>query len=182
LPQDAPQLLRGHLDTAEEVVQASVNEIRGYCEELSPSWARLGLAPALEENANRVSRAYDGVEIDVDIGMDLQEDPFPEGHVLALSRIFQEAASNSVRHGRARFIQVELRKEGDSILFSIQDDGSGFDAEAYAGTDYEVLRTTGHRGLANINERVRLLHGTMRLESRPGEGCRIEIVFPNPSS
>jgi signal transduction histidine kinase len=183
LPEDVPPPLLGHLDTAEEVVQAAANEIRSYCEELAPSWARLGLSPALEENANRISKAYDGVEIDVEIDMGLEDEYglFPEEHVLALSRIFQEAASNSVRHGGARFIQVELRKEENSILFSIQDDGSGFDTESYAGTDYELLRTTGHRGLANINERVRLLHGTMRVNSRPGEGCRIDIAFPAPS-
>ena len=63
----------------------------------------------------------------------------------------------------------------------MEDDGSGFDADAYAGTDFEELRTTGHRGLANINERVRLLRGTMRIMSRPGESCRIDILFPPPS-
>ena len=65
------------------------------------------------------------------------------------------------------------------IRCSIEDDGSGFDSDAYSETEYERLRTTGHRGLANINERVRLLRGTMRLESRPGKGCRIDITFPD---
>lgn len=191
-PPDADDLLRTHLDTAEEVVQAAAGEIRSYCETLSPSWVRLGLSSALEEIAGRFARAYEGVEIDVDIGMELEETAaaLPEGHVLALARIFQEAASNSVRHGAARFIQVELHREGDLLRFSVEDDGSGFDADAYAGTDFEELRTTGHRGLANINERVRLLRGTMRIvssrgsgedEARSGKGCRIDILFPPPS-
>jgi len=183
VPSDANSPLRAHLDTAEEVVQTAAGEIRSYCETLSPSWVRLGLSSALEEIAGRLAQAYEGVETDVDIGVELEAAvaALPEDHVLALARIFQEAASNSVRHGGARFIQVELRKEGDALLFSVEDDGSGFDADAYAGTDFEELRTTGHRGLANINERVRLLRGTMRIMSRPGESCRIDILFPPPS-
>ena len=183
VPSDANSPLRAHLDTAEEVVQTAAGEIRSYCETLSPSWVRLGLSSALEEIAGRLAQAYEGVETDVDIGVELEAAvaALPEDHVLALARIFQEAASNSVRHGGARFIQVELRKEGDALLFSVEDDGSGFDADAFAGTDFEELRTTGHRGLANINERVRLLRGTMRIMSRPGESCRIDILFPPPS-
>ena len=190
-PRDADALLRAHLDTAEEVVQTAAGEIRSYCETLSPSWVRLGLSSALEEIAGRLAQAYEGVETDVDIGVELEAEAaaLPEEHVLALARIFQEAASNSVRHGGARFIQVEFRREGDLLLFSIEDDGSGFDAKALAETGYETLRTTGHRGLANIDERVRLLHGSMRLvpscilggkDAKPGEGCRIEILFPTP--
>ena len=190
-PSDADSPLRAHLDTAEEVVQTAAGEIRSYCEALSPSWVRLGLSSALEEIAGRLAQAYEGVETDVDIGVELEETAaaLPEEHVLALARIFQEAASNSVRHGGARFIQAELRREGDLLRFSVEDDGVGFDADAYAGSDFEELRTSGHRGLANINERVRLLRGTMRIvssrdsgedEARPGEGCRIEILFPPP--
>ncbi len=95
----------------------------------------------------------------MDIGVELEAAAaaLPEEHVLALARIFQEAASNSVRHGGARFIQVELRRGGRSApLLHRGRPARGFDAKALAETGYETLRTTGHRGLANIDERVRL--------------------------
>ena len=171
-----------HLDTAEEVVQTAAKEIRDYCESLSPSWVKLGLVSALEENAGLLTQAY-GLEIDVDVEREIMEATarFPAEHVLAMTRIVQEAASNSARHGGARSLQVELRREGASLRFSIQDDGSGFDAEAVTTIDFEELRTMGHRGLANINERVRLLHGVLQVQSHPGEGCRIDVIFPLPS-
>jgi len=168
--------LRRHLDTAEEVVQTAAREIREYCDELSPSWIRLGLASAMQEKADRLSRAYEGLVIDMDVDEDL--DILSEECGLALVRIFQEAVSNSVRHGRARSVRAALKKEGNAVHFTIEDDGGGFDAGPVSGTEYELLRTTGHRGLANMNERVRLLGGTMKLESSPGQGCRIDIVFP----
>ena len=168
--------LRRHLDTAEEVVQTAAREIREYCDELSPSWIRLGLASAMQEKADRLSRAYEGLVIDMDVDEDL--DILSEECGLALVRIFQEAVSNSVRHGRARSVRAALKKEGNAVHFTIEDDGGGFDAGPVSGTEYELLRTTGHRGLANMNERVRLLGGAMTLESSPGRGCRIGIVFP----
>lgn len=164
-----------HLDTAEEVVQAAAREIRDYCDELSPSWVRLGLVSAMQENADRLSRAYGGMSIDVETDEEL--DPVSEEAVLALVRIFQEAASNSVRHGRARNFRARLKKDDGRVTFTLEDDGEGFDASRLSGTGYEILRTTGHRGLANMHERVRLLGGDMTLNSAPGGGCRIEIVF-----
>ena len=169
--------LREHLDNAEDVVRIAADEIRGYCDELSPSWVKLGLVSAMCEISDRLSGAYGGVAIDIDVDETL--DSLPEEHMLALIRIFQEAVSNSVRHGDAHTVRAVIGREDGMIRCSIEDDGSGFDSDAYSETEYERLRTTGHRGLANINERVRLLRGTMRLESRPGKGCRIDITFPD---
>lgn len=170
--------LRELLDTAEEIMKSAGDELRGFCEELSPSWIRLGLVSAMDENAATLSRAHG--DANVEATTDETLDSLPEEHVLALVRIMQEAVSNSVRHGGARSIQIRVRDEGSAVRFSIRDDGKGFDAGEHPGTEYERLRTSGHRGLANISERVRLLRGTIRLESSPGEGCRIDIVFPDP--
>ena len=175
LPGDGAEGLRGHLDTAEEVVQIAAKEIRDYCDELSPSWIRLGFVSALNENADRLAQAY-GIAIDAEADEHL--DSLPEEYSLALIRIFQEAVSNSARHGKARSIRANLRQEGDSVRFLLQDDGAGFEGTSFSEREYEALRTTGHRGLANMNERVRLLNGTMTLESHPGKGCRIDILFP----
>ncbi|MDR1375923.1 MAG: sensor histidine kinase [Synergistaceae bacterium] len=173
-----------HLVTAENVSQEVAKEIRNYCDELSPSWVKLGLRSAMYENADRLASIY-GVEIDVDGGMKIQEtqDNVLEEHVLAVIRILQEAVSNSVRHGKSRSIRVTLKEEEGELRFVIQDDGGGFHSEkildpAEAGADYENLRTTGHRGLANMHERVQLLRGAMRVDSEPGRGCLIDIRLP----
>jgi signal transduction histidine kinase len=171
-----------HLETAEAVSQEVAGEIRDYCDELSPSWVKLGLKSAMDENADRLASAY-GVDIDVDVGLESHED-IPEEHVLALVRILQEAVSNSVRHGESRNIRATLGEEGAGKLrFTVRDDGRGFDlrnAGTDLDTDCENLRTTGHRGLANMHERVRLLRGTMRVKSEPGQGCLIDVEFPFP--
>ena len=52
-------------------------------------------------------------------------------------RICQEALSNAARHGRARNIDVALRRDGGQVELVIADDGSGF--------DYESLQTPAAR-------------------------------------
>ena len=169
-------LVSENLETAEEVAQNAAMEIRNYCEELSPSWVKLGLSAAMFENSDRLSRAF-GVEVEVRGAEEAETDlEISEEHVLAFVRILQEAVSNSARHGLATRVDVLFQKTVNRLLFKIQDNGSGFVAQEEA--DYESLRATGHRGLAHMHERVQLLKGTMRLESEPEKGCLIEIEVP----
>lgn len=177
LAADAPSSAE-KLRVAEEVAQSAARDVRNYCDELSPSWVSLGLSAAMQENADRLSRSFD-----LEIALSGMEDDeglpgVSEEHVLALVRIMQEAVSNSARHGGARHVEVALREEESSLCLAIVDDGRGFSPVPEEETDYERLRTTGHRGLANIYERAQLLHGTMHVESLSGEGCRIEVVLP----
>ena len=176
-----PSILAENLNMAEEVAQNAANEIRNYCDELSPSWVKLGLSAAMFENADRLSRAF-GVEIDVRGAEDAEADlEISEEHILAFVRILQEAVSNSARHGGASRVEVSFQKEegtmnetGACLLFRVLDNGWGMPAQEE--TDYESLRATGHRGLAHIHERVQLLKGTMRLGS--GKGFLIDIAVP----
>ena len=166
------------LRLAEEVAQSAARDVRNYCDELSPSWVSLGLSAAILENADRLSRSF-GVEIVLSGVEDAEAFPgISEERVLALIRIMQEAISNSARHGGARRVEVSLQREGGSLCLAIADDGDGFSPVPEDETDFERLRTMGHRGLANIYERTQLLHGTMKVWSMPGEGSRIEVVLP----
>ena len=177
---------REKLDIAEEISQHAANEIRNYCDELSPSWSTLGPVSALEEMAERLSAAYDA-EISIDASDDYLE--LPDEYTLALIRIFQEAVSNSVRHGRAGHIAVSLSAGDEELILSITDDGVGFGdgvaASASGVPDFERLRLDGHRGLSNIHERVQLLKGKLKIEpantgASTGErGCRITVRVPS---
>ena len=57
----------------------------------------------------------------------------------------------------------------DQIKLAIEDDGCGFDPANIPANHY---------GLVGMNERVRLLGGTLQIGSRQGEGARIEVVVP----
>jgi signal transduction histidine kinase len=81
----------------------------------------------------------------------------------------QEALNNSARHANARNLQIVVRNEGFRVIFSIQDDGSGFDKRFVRGL-----------GLLGMEERVRRLGGELRIESQMGRGTTISAELPLP--
>ena len=167
LEEEAPQT---RIKKTELLAKSVVRELRGLCDELAPPWMDLGLSQALTELAERLSQNYDiRVSADIDEGIDLE----PE-QTLAFVRIFQEAVSNAVRHGNATEVQAQVCEKDGRIIMDIQDNGSGFDAEV----DHEVLRLEGHRGLANMTERMSLMGGRLEVRSRPGEGTRVLCLLP----
>ena len=88
-------------------------------------------------------------------------------------RIAQEALANACKHAHAQHIQVKLTLDDQSLSLLVQDDGRGFDPDQVtAGV------RGGHFGLASMNERVKLLGGTICIESEPGAGTCIVVCVP----
>ncbi|BCA55730.1 hypothetical protein W02_28700 [Nitrospira sp. KM1] len=86
-----------------------------------------------------------------------------------LLNIAREALSNSVRHGQAANRQVSLRRESNSVVMQISDDGIGFDPKR--------KRIHGH-GLMNIAARAKNIRARLVLESAPGRGTCITVELP----
>jgi signal transduction histidine kinase len=158
------------LDEAERISQYAANEIRDYCDKLSPSWLSLGVSSALEEMAERLSGLY-GVKINICADGDFDSLELPEEYALSIIRILQESVSNSARHGEATIVNVTLEMDGEDLVFNVSDNGLGFETDAL---DYAKLRLEGHRGLSNIYERVQLLGGSLDINSSAGNGCVIQ--------
>jgi signal transduction histidine kinase len=89
---------------------------------------------------------------------------------LTLYRITQEALRNIARHAASRDAYVTLLGEDDAVTLEIEDSGRGFDVEA--------ARADGGLGLVSMNERVRLIGGSIDVDSRPGRGTRIRVEAP----
>jgi two-component system nitrate/nitrite sensor histidine kinase NarX len=87
--------------------------------------------------------------------------------------IIQEALANIRRHSRARNVRILLNNEGDLYTVLIEDDGLGF-----AGPDEPM--PVEHAGLAIMRERTQRLPGQFVIESEPGEGTRIVLIFTAP--
>lgn len=96
-------------------------------------------------------------------------------------RTIRELVANAVRHGHAKHITVAGCIEGEKLLFSVKDDGCGFDPASAPGVGQ------GHFGLQGIRERIKRYGGTVEIESAPGKGCRatatlrFECLLPSDS-
>jgi signal transduction histidine kinase len=96
----------------------------------------------------------------------------PAAVALCLYRVAQESLQNAVRHSGAKNVGVELTMVGNEIHLCVADDGSGFDVESN--------RATSALGLVSMRERVRLVHGQVRIDSKPGQGTRVSVRIPVP--
>ena len=77
--------------------------------------------------------------------------------------IIRELVANAIRHGKAAHIRVAGSVEDGTLLFSVSDDGSGFDSVDHPGP------REGHFGLAGIQERLSASGGSMKIESTRGK-------------
>jgi signal transduction histidine kinase len=95
-----------------------------------------------------------------------------------LARIAQEALVNVRKHSGAKQVLIQLLQAGGNWELVIEDDGSGF---PFAGRVSQAQLDSAGRAPAIIRERVRLIHGELTIESKPGQGARVEIIVPQTS-
>ena len=89
----------------------------------------------------------------------------------ALFRCVQEALTNVARHARAKKVDVVLNQDAERVTVQIKDDGIGFKPK-------EIHFSLDHIGLTGMQERVELLQGELRIESKPNQGTQIYITIP----
>ena len=166
----SPEASRTHLDRARALVRSSMAEARRYVWDLrSQSLDDRDLPAALAEMTRRLT-AESGVHTQFEVGGTLR--PLPKQLENNLLRIGQEAVNNAVRHARAENISVRLVFDATSVRLNVRDDGRGFDADAQGNG------AGGHFGLVGMRERAREMGGEVRVGSRPGEGCEVEVNVP----
>ena len=94
--------------------------------------------------------------------------PFEVG--LCVFRVLQEALHNSVKHSGTNRIEVELAEHSNEVHLTVSDLGTGFDMEA--------AKQHGGLGLTSMQERVRLVKGTIEIHSKPMGGTTIRVRVP----
>jgi len=157
--------LRDHLASIRTLAGKTVNEVRDLALLLRPSMLDdFGLVPALNWYAREMSKR---TGLNVVLTADENADDLPDEHKTCIYRLAQEAINNSARHANARTVEVEVKREAARVVFSVRDDGAGFDTRFVRGL-----------GLLGMEERVRRLGGRLEIDSRLGRGTRIAAELP----
>jgi signal transduction histidine kinase len=149
------------------MAEKTLNIVRDLALLLRPSMLDdFGLVPALNWHAREMSKR---TGLNVRIDADEISDDLPDEHKTCIYRVVQEALNNAARHANARNLQVVVKNEGDRVVFSVRDDGSGFDKRFVRGL-----------GLLGMEERVRRLGGDLHIDSEMGRGTTISAKLPLP--
>jgi PAS domain S-box-containing protein len=146
--------------------------VRRYAQELRPVILdHMGLVAAIEWIAESVRRER-GIRVTVAVSGS-EHDMSPEAK-LVLFRIAQEALTNVKRHSEAGKAVVKLECGATGTSLMISDDGKGFEVPPLLGD----LARDGMLGLTGMRERATLLGGTLRVDSKPGEGTVVSAGLP----
>lgn len=152
-------------------------QIHQMVSNLRPPSLDLGLGAALEELASDLEERGD-----TEIVLHLQRPSgilyYPshiEGHTF---RIVQQACENALRHAHARSIQIRGKLEPNHIDLTVEDDGVGFALQK--PLDLSALLANKHFGLVHMMERAEHINAELTLDSTPGQGTRVHLVWSNP--
>ena len=166
--------LSGGFDRAQALVGEGIRSIRSVTRNLRPTALDdLGLLSALRALARDFGQEG-ALEVHFDAPAALP--PVGEEAELALYRTLQEGLANTVRHGRARRVEVSVRSQDGELVLEVADDGVGFPTGDPRGLD----RTRG--GLAGIRERIAGAGGSFLLENRAGGGACVRVSVPASGS
>lgn len=162
------QARAGILKEASEHAALAMDETYRVVQALRPpALELLGLRGAIEAYARSLGD-QNGIIIDVD-AEDVRG-ALNEKTEIATYRIVQEALSNVIRHSKASHAVVYLRRSGDGVAVTIEDNGVGFATEA-------TMRSPGSLGLFGMQERASYLGGTVEIRSTSA-GTTVEVEIP----
>ena len=155
-----------NINKAEGILDDMHREIRGLAFNLMPQMLiRGGLVPAIQEMATRIN-ATGQIKLFVD-SFGLPE-RFSESQEIALYRVVQEWVNNILKYAKAKSVTVQLVAHEDEITLTIEDDGQGFDKR--------LLEDSQGNGWINIQSRIKLIKGTVEVDSQPGRNGTTFIV------
>jgi len=143
-------------------VQLTISELRELAHGIYPPLlADNGLGDAL-----RAAAARSPLTVNVTVADDIGRYPSEVEAAIYFSCL--EALQNAAKHAQGATVRIRLRTEAGGLLFSVTDDGPGFDPKVARG---------GH-GFVNMSDRLGAIGGTVRWDSQPGHGATISGTVP----
>ncbi|HSL23934.1 MAG TPA: sensor histidine kinase [Vicinamibacterales bacterium] len=154
------QAMAGLVEVAIKSTQQIASELR------PPALDHFGLAEALQ---------WEAAMFEQRTGIRCRVSARTAGHLApdratSVFRIFQEALTNVARHAGAGAVRVSLRETRHDLVVDVRDNGRGITPRA--------VSDPASTGLLGMQERTRLLGGTLQIAGTPGRGTRVLLRVP----
>ena len=169
----AERRVRNELDRIRNGLDEAHTELRELLYSFRAPVDQRGLEPALEKLVRRF-RQETGIPIFFQCRC--RQVNLAASEEMQMLRIVQECLANIRKHAQAHTVRVLLTcsTEGEYMLL-VEDDGVGFNNQRLE--DSADGHPGEHIGLSIMDERARRLGGSIRIESEPGEGTRVELTY-----
>jgi PAS domain S-box-containing protein len=164
---DDPSTLRNRVQELRKEAADISNDVQALSHELHSSKLEyLGVVAGMKGWCKEFAERQ---KIEVDFKTDVAH-PLPFEIGLCLFRVLQEALHNAVKHSGVKQVDVQLAESANEVLLTVSDSGIGFDVEA--------TKQGRGLGLTSMQERVRLVNGTITVESKLRGGTTIHVRVP----
>lgn len=155
------------VDDMRELVEGTIGMVRNVASHLRPAVLNFGIVSALEWLVDEFGRRH---SIPCHLRVEGTEPVLTDAHATAMFRIVQASLTNVARHAAASQVEVVLISTRATLELHVRDNGRGFDQRgAHRDESY---------GLLGMNERARLIGGSLSIDSRPGAGTTVSIHIP----
>jgi signal transduction histidine kinase len=150
-----------------EVLKITLNEVRSLSKTLNPEVVTsIGLKSAIQTEIDRFKRLQFIETVFIVNGEERSIDAKDE---LIIFRIIQEFFSNTIKHSKAKNLEVIMDyTSNNELVINLKDDGRGFDSG--------MLRKGS--GLINITSRAKMINATVDIQSEKGKGVTLSFKYP----
>jgi PAS domain S-box-containing protein len=170
LSRSAPGAAQTELGYAKKAMEQTLADLRRVARNLHPpALDTLGLVEALRQHIDDFALNNRDVDYALTVKGEMQR--LPSKLEIGAYRVAQEALSNARRHSGATKVAVRLEFLPSSVRLEVSDNGRGFNFPK-AMTDRAI---NGRMGLAGMIERAEILGGSLRVETSPGAGTRVQL-------
>ena len=173
LPEHPAEFMASELARIQNLLREEVLKLRELMQQMKSAEVDSRKLPAFLRDA--VQRFQRETGIAAQLVIDVDEIRLPAPVCRELARIVQEALVNVRKHSRASRVSVQLLESAGNWELIVEDDGSGF---PFTGRISQAELDSSGRVPAIIRERVRLIQGELTIESKPGQGSRLEVLVP----
>ena len=106
--------------------------------------------------------------------LEIEEKEVPDQLKVVIYRILQEAMHNVARHSDADRVRISLKRSGNELALSVEDNGCGLEVERICINPDSM----GGYGMANMRERAETCGGRLEVASEPGAGTAVHLTLP----
>jgi signal transduction histidine kinase len=165
-----PESVIKRLDEVRMLNSLALTEMRALLFDLRPSSFKNENLPVLLKELVKSIGVKSKIPISVEV---VKKYGYPYNIELSFYRIAQEALNNVAKHSCATKANLILKSLPDKISLDVVDDGTGFDPKD---------TSTKNLGLIIMNERAKIIEASFDVESSPGKGTKISVVYNNNSN
>ena len=164
---DLPAEVRGHVRELQQMTGDLSSSVHALSHDFHSSKLEyLGVVAGIESWCKEFGERQ---KMDIDFKTNVAG-VLPPDVGVSLLRVVQEALHNAIKHSGERRVEVQLREDSGEIYLIVSDLGRGFDVET-------ALEGKG-LGLTSMRERVRLMNGTIVIDSKPLAGTTVHVCVP----